>query len=91
MTELPVYDDGLTLHAVRAQQPWGHGPIMTTRRYPVPLQRAWCAQCVMWVGPDRTGDPQALRLVEDDACAHAHAQGVSCGLCEKCIGRGVIR
>jgi len=91
VSNLPPYDDGMTLNTPRARQPWGHGPIFTTRRHPVPLQRAWCVQCVKWVGPDRTGDPQALRLVEDDAICHAHAVGALCGSCEACLPDGAIR
>jgi hypothetical protein len=85
MSNLPAYDDGLTEHYPRVFQPWGHGPIYMTRRYPEPITRGWCVQCVMWIGPDRTGDPEALRLVEDDACAHAHAKNANCGLCETCM------
>jgi hypothetical protein len=86
---LPTYDDR-SPNAVRAIQPWGHGPVMITRRYPEPLTRAWCLQCVTWVGPDRTGDEHALRLVEDDAVAHAHAIGANCGHCEACLPDGAI-
>jgi len=84
------YDDGWSQWTPRAQQGWGHGPVMTVRRYPEPLVRAWCVPCRAWVGPDRTGDPQALRLVEDDACAHLHAHGASCP-CEACIPDGALR
>lgn len=92
-SKLPPYDDGLTLASPRAMgfiQPWHHGPIFITRRWPIPLQRAWCAECKTWVGPDRTGDPQSMRLVEDDAIAHAHQVGVLCGLCEACRPDGAI-
>lgn len=91
MTELPEYDDGLTQYAPRAAQAWGHGPVFTTRRHPQPSARAWCYECAKWVGPDRTADPQALRLVEDDAICHAHAMGALCGACEACRPDGAIR
>lgn len=90
MSDLPTYDDGHAPNAVRARQPWGHGPIFVTRRWPVPLHRAWCVECAKWVGPDRTGDPQSLRLVEDDAICHAHAVGARCGTCEACIPDGAL-
>ena len=91
MSDLPPYDDGYSENVPRAIQPWDHGPILTVRRYPVPLVRAWCVTCVRWVGPERTGDLHALRLVEDDAAAHAHQVGARCGLCEACVPDGASR
>jgi hypothetical protein len=85
------YDDGLPREALRVYQPWDHGPIFTGHRVPQYLDRAWCAQCRVWVGPDRTGDPHALQLVEDDACAHAHAHNTRCRVCEACRPDGALR
>jgi hypothetical protein len=73
-----------------ALQGWGHGPIVMARRFPTPLVRGWCIECATWVGPDRTGDPNSLRLVEDDAIGHLHAVGSKCGLCEKCLPDGAL-
>jgi hypothetical protein len=78
----------------RANQPWGdrpHGPVFIVRMLEGnPVTRVWCYSCD-WYGPDRSGDPNSLRLVEDDASWHYHSQGVRCGTCEQCLPDGAVR
>jgi hypothetical protein len=69
-----------------------HGPVYLTGCGPdgVPRVQAWCAACV-WEAPERTGDPHALDLADDDAIQHLHATVSSCSACETCRPDGALR
>ena len=91
------FDDGWDrLSPYRTLAGWGHGPVQLTRPWLIARPgnahvRALCLECDAFVGPARDGDPNSLRLVEDDAAGHLHHVGARCGICEVCLPDGALR
>jgi hypothetical protein len=95
LTDANFKDGWDRLSPYRVLQGWDHGPVQLTRpwlnsRPGNAHVRAMCLECDDWVGPARDGDPNSLRLVEDDAIQHIHQMEARCGVCEVCLPDGAL-